>query len=470
MSKFLKLIRNEWRKQALKKSFWVLLALVAVIAIGWSFLNVSLTTDVFYDVHYGMDFEDYAEEEIKWAEQFINEVDYEGNLTDNAIQCRIRVDTYRYLMEADSDFNDWLYTQNLVQEMFHYKHHGDDAMYQRLKSVCDNRDVKGYYEFYRDRQTDQHPEYAAVYREVTDWCIQHEVEPSGRDWRYSLAWKTMSVAISVAEQKELQANGKPSFSAETLKKAENAYAILHYRMEHMVQFNPAVNLLGDEYDTGGGQGPFWTSLAGTTSLLTVVGLICIVIGGSIVSSEFSQGTVKFLLINPVKRWKILMSKYATTLLIGLLMTAVLFVSAIVSALFMGGGSEMLLPMLTAKDGAVVLSSPLLELLKQYALAGVKVVVMTTLAFALSSLMRSAAVATGISLFAFLSGSLLVTMLREFGLDWARYLIFANMDFNAVIKGTTGFANHSPVTAVVVVVLHMIVFILTAWDGFVRREV
>jgi ABC-2 type transport system permease protein len=152
------------------------------------------------------------------------------------------------------------------------------------------------------------------------------------------------------------------------------------------------------------------------------------------------------------------------------MTAVLVVGAFLSALLMGGGSEMLLPMVTAKDGAVVLSSPIVELLKQYALSGVKVVVMTTLAFALSSLMRSAAVATGVSLFAFLSGSLLVTMLREFGLDWSRYLLFANMDFNAVILGTTGFSNHSLGTAVVVVLLHMVVFLLTAWDGFVRREV
>lgn len=470
MSKFFKLIRNEWKKQALKKSFWVLLALVAVIAIGWSFLNVSLTTNTFFDVDYGMDFEDYAKDEILWAEQHIDETDPDGKLTDRAIDCRARVDTYRYLLETDSDFDDWRYTQGVANEMFYYKHLGDEAMYQRLKTVCDNRDIKGYYEFYRDRQIADNPEYATQYREITDWCIEHEVEPSGRDWRYSLAWNTMDSAIAIEKQKRMQETGNPGFSEMILKKEENRYAILSYRMEHMMKSNPAVNLLTDEFNTGGHQGAFWTALAGTTSLITIVGLICIVIGGSIVSSEFSQGTIKFLLINPVKRWKILMSKYATTLLIGLLMTAVMLVGAFLSALLMGGGSEMLLPMVTAKDGVVVLSSPIVELLKQYALSGVKVVVMTTLAFALSSLVRSAAVATGVSLFAFLSGSILVTMLREFGLDWSRYLLFANLDFNAVLLGTTGFANHSVGTAVVVVVLHMAVFLLTAWDGFVRREV
>lgn len=470
MSKFLKLVRNEWRKQTLKKSFWVLLALVVVIAVGWSVLNVLLTSSVETD-YYGTDFEDFAKEQIAWFGQFVNEVDADGELTDHAIQCRANVDAYRYLIDAGSDFDDWLYMLGVVQEMFQYQHNGNEAMYLRLKAVCDNRDIKGYYEYYRDVLTDATPQYAAQYREITDWCIQNEVQPCD-DWRYSLAFQTLDAAIAVAEQKQLQADGSSAFSETTLKKQENKYAILHYRMEHMVQVNPAANLLSEDevYSTGGGDGAFWTSLAGSTSLLTLVGLICIVLGGSIVSGEFSQGTVKFLLMNPVKRWKILMSKYAATLLLGLLMTAVLAVSAVLTALCMGGGSEMLLPMLTAKDGVVVLSSPFVELLKQYALAGVKVVVMTTLAFALSSLLRSSAVATGVSLFAFLSGSVLVALLQGFGFDWARYLLFSNMDFNAVLRGTTGFSNHSPLTAAVVVILHMVVFILTAWDGFVRREV
>lgn len=470
MSKFLKLVRNEWRKQVLKKSFWVLLALVVVIAVGWSVLNVLLTASE--PIIYYEDFENFATEQIAWYEKLADEADGDSEQTEDILKWRAQAEAFRYLLEVQSDFDDWLYTLGVAQEMFYARHRGDEAMYQRLKAVCDNRDVKGYYEYYRDVQTAANPQYAAQYREITDWCMQNEVTPGDSDWRYSLAFQTLDAAIAVAKQRQLQADGASAFSEETLEEAENQYAILQYRMEHMMQFNPAANLLSEDevYHTGGSGSAFWTSMAGTTSLLTLVGLICIVIGGSIVSGEFSQGTIKFLLMEPVKRWKILMSKYAVTLLLGLLMTAALAVGAALAALCMGGGSEMLLPMLTAKDGAVVLSSPVPELLKQYALAGVVVVVMTTLAFALSSLLRSSAVATGIGLFAFLSGSVLVTVLQGFGLDWARYLLFSNLDFNAVLQGTTGFSNHSLLTAVVVVILHMVVFILTAWDGFVRREI
>lgn len=254
MSKFLKLVRNEWRKQTLKKSFWVLLSLVVVIAAGWSVLNVLLTTSTFEtETYYGTDFEGFAKEQIAWAEQFVNEVDGDGELTEYALNYRAEADAFRYLVEMDSDFDDWLYTLNVAHEMFYARHCGNEALYQRLRTVCDNRDIKGYYEYYRDIQTDANPQYAAQYREITDWCIQNEVEPSGSDWRYSLAFQALDSAVAVAKQKQLQADGSSAFSEETLKKEENKYAILQYRMENLMEFNPAANLLSEDevYRTGG---------------------------------------------------------------------------------------------------------------------------------------------------------------------------------------------------------------------------
>ena len=62
------------------------------------------------------------------------------------------------------------------------------------------------------------------------------------------------------------------------------------------------------------------------------------------------------------------------------------------------------------------------------------------------------------------------MKEELNIDWVRYTIFANTDFSAVIDGSTGFANHSLGFAVAVVVIHLVVFWLIAWDGFTKREV
>ncbi|MBO1915152.1 ABC transporter permease, partial [Microvirga sp. 3-52] len=67
---------------------------------------------------------------------------------------------------------------------------------------------------------------------------------------------------------------------------------------------------------------------GTMSLVT---LFTIIASAGILASEFSQGTIKMLLSRPVKRWKILTSKYLTILLFGLLLTVLVYVFTIISA-------------------------------------------------------------------------------------------------------------------------------------------
>ena len=52
-------------------------------------------------------------------------------------------------------------------------------------------------------------------------------------------------------------------------------------------------------------------------MLSLVTLFTVIVGAGIVAAEFSQGTIKMLLTRPVNRWKILTSKYITTMLFGL---------------------------------------------------------------------------------------------------------------------------------------------------------
>lgn len=60
-------------------------------------------------------------------------------------------------------------------------------------------------------------------------------------------------------------------------------------------------------------------------------LLTVIVAAGIVASEFSQGTIKMLLTRPVKRWKIMTSKYMAVLLFGFLLMLIGFVTTIVSA-------------------------------------------------------------------------------------------------------------------------------------------
>ena len=205
-------------------------------------------------------------------------------------------------------------------------------------------------------------------------------------------------------------------------------------------------------------------------MISIIGLLIIVVAGSSVASEFSQGTIKFLLINPVKRWKILMSKYFTVISLGYIMLLLLYLVMIPASGLFIGFEGISAPYLYVDNGTVHSMSSFLHAAQMYLLNSISIVIMATLAFAVSSLFRSAAFSIGISVFLMLAGNTIVSVLKVFNQDWARYLVFSNTDLASIAEGTPMFAQQSLTFAIIVLAAHMAVFILTAWDGFVKREV
>ncbi len=215
---------------------------------------------------------------------------------------------------------------------------------------------------------------------------------------------------------------------------------------------------------------FWTGMKFSTSAVSLVGILAIIIAALSIANEFSNGTIKFLLINPVKRWKILMSKYVSVITSSYLIIAIVLVVSLISSSILFGGSLIGESAYKVVDSEIIKTPGIVLLLKDYLVASVEVVVSATLAFAISSISKSSAFSIGISLFSMLMGGTIVTLLTQLKQDWGRYLIFANMDLSAIAEGTSPFAYHSVGFALGVIGVHMMIFLLMAWDGFTKREV
>ena len=97
-------------------------------------------------------------------------------------------------------------------------------------------------------------------------------------------------------------------------------------------------------------------------------------------------------------------------------------------------------------------------------------VMMTMAFMISSLLRSSAVSIGIGVAALMGGSMLIQILAMLCCDWGRYILFANTDLNSIAQGNGIFPNQDLTSSIVILAVYMAVFLLTAYDGFTRREV
>lgn len=254
------------------------------------------------------------------------------------------------------------------------------------------------------------------------------------------------------------------------KSPEDVAAIGMYQLEHEIYDETSEKSGGLLEIDPSKPFDFWDVMMKIPYVEGFIGIIMLMIAGGIVASEFSQGTIKFLLISPAKRGKILAAKYFTVISLGLLLMLTMFLINIPMTGLFFGFKGMSSPYLRVVDGEVVAQSTFLFLIKNFMLKSVQVLISTTLAFMISSLLRSTALAIVAGFIINSIGSTVIAVMVLFKMDWGRYLIFANTDLLSIYNGQSSFPQHTLGFALAVVAAHMAVFLLTAWDGFTRRSV
>jgi ABC-2 type transport system permease protein len=202
---------------------------------------------------------------------------------------------------------------------------------------------------------------------------------------------------------------------------------------------------------------------------SLAGLFTIVIAAGIVANEFNWGTIKLLLIRPISRSSILLSKYIAILLFALytLIFGLIF-SWILGAIFFGVNG--LNPSIVAetangfKELAVV---PQIFINYGYQLVGL--VVMATFAFTISAVFRNGSLAIGVAIFLMMGSSTIVSFFLD--KEWAKYILFVHTDLSQYAEGnepiiegmTLGFS-------ITVLFVYYVIFMLLSWIVFTKRDV
>ena len=174
--------------------------------------------------------------------------------------------------------------------------------------------------------------------------------------------------------------------------------------------------------------------------MMLIPLLVIVIASDLVSSEHSLGSIKLLLTRPVQRWRILVSKYISLLLaISIIMAIVGILSFLLSGIVFGykGMDAPVITGFSAQAGNLDTShvrmiSQWKFLLMDFGLVWFVAVVVGTLSFMLSVLIRSTAAGMGIMLAALVSGSILSTMVSSW--ESAKYLFMVNLNLTGYLSG------------------------------------
>ncbi|MFE6075318.1 ABC transporter permease [Paenibacillus sp. NPDC057886] len=219
---------------------------------------------------------------------------------------------------------------------------------------------------------------------------------------------------------------------------------------------------------GSSEVPYWQAAITTVQIVFFLNTIfCVVIAAEAVAGEFTWGTIKLLLIRPWSRSKILASKYLTVIGFSILSTLLVVILATVM-------SYMLFSHSVTQDGSGVSAS------HAFALWGylyVDLFITLAIAFMVSSVFRSGALAIGLSLFIMFTQNLFSLIFNPVRYEWAKYVLFNNMDLSRYMNSASdygllgdGNAGMTLGFSVAVLAVYYVIFMLISWVVFNKRDV
>jgi len=205
----------------------------------------------------------------------------------------------------------------------------------------------------------------------------------------------------------------------------------------------------------------------TSGMLTLVTLFTVITAASIVSSEFSTGTIKMLLTRPMSRAKVLTSKLLSTFLFGLFLYAVnVVVSALVGLVLFGMGTGVELEIV---NGQVVEKAIWGDLAYHYLLSGGDFVMSTLFAFLVGSVFRSSSLAIGLTMFLSFTGGMIVMFLSRY--DIVKYIWLTHSDLTQYEHG--GGSMITDVTmpfSLTVLAVYAFLFLVISYTTFMKRDI
>ncbi|WP_096200301.1 ABC transporter permease [Bacillus sp. FJAT-45350] len=204
---------------------------------------------------------------------------------------------------------------------------------------------------------------------------------------------------------------------------------------------------------------FWDHVNTSTFIIFVLNFISIIIAGDIVSSEFSSGTIKLVLIRPASRLKIILSKYVAVLLFSVLVVSI----HLLSTLIFGG--------IFFFNSVLVLDPPfIINIILKYGFGFIEMIVISSFAMMLSVVTRSSVFSVSVPIFLLMSVTLVIELLVHYNIHIGKYILFANTNLTQYFLGIPKFEGMTLQFSIMIIVIHMVVFFIVSFVSFSKRDV
>lgn len=211
----------------------------------------------------------------------------------------------------------------------------------------------------------------------------------------------------------------------------------------------------------------WEQVEQNSALIAILAIFTAAAAARSAAGEFSQGTIKYLLIRPVSRSKVLLSKFLAVMLFGLILAAsLLAVSFLINGILLGFHGPLRPYLFIGPEGNVIEAGMIYKTFESYILKSTAIVMYATFALMLAVVFRAAGLAQGITVAAVILGPQVANAFARY--PWAKYLLFAHTDPTLVLAGNP--FGVSLVFCTVILALYFCGFNLISWLTFTKRDV
>ena len=202
-------------------------------------------------------------------------------------------------------------------------------------------------------------------------------------------------------------------------------------------------------------------------------VIVVMVAGTIVSEEFSKGTIKLLLVKPYNRNKILFSKFITVLI----MIAFSFVILIGMELIVGGlifGFESLqIPVVVYN-----FNTNMIQEINVFAYLGTQiimvlpsVILIATLAFSLSTIFTNSPVAIALPLLGYMGAAVINQLAMQYNVGFLKYFVTLNWDFTQYLYGNVPLMEGlTSEFSIVICLLYFLIMMIPTFMVFKRKNI
>ena len=449
----------------------VLLSIMAVLGI------TKLMQKLDNNVTYTREVANYNEENLKSQIEYLKS-ELENDSLDEVSKQNIQkqIEQYQLCLDYNIDGYGSTWRNDIVEQIVDAKMIDDTEKAEKLIKLLKEDNFNEYIEIQRQSLKESLKSKSITEQEYNDEILVLDLKEKyeiGKDEQEN-TWKNYAIIEIETNQKSLRTGinqqTRKVLKAEEKQELEDAIKIDIYRLEN--------NIPTAEQGSDNNYRMRYEMMA-PTFVVAVISIIAIIIAGGAISTETSEGTIKFWALTPNKRWKILTAKILSLIFYILIITLISsLLSIVVANVFFNGDGE---TYLYVQNGQVKEIGNALYTIEYYMVKTIPVIMFALFALMLSVITRNTAVSVSIGIALYMGNGIFMTIINSFVTkDWVRYIPFNNLNLvdkvfpNAgklIDTGVSNFATTSSLGfSMTVLGVCAILMLVTMYDSFNKRDI